>query len=69
MGDRHLSITYPSHSGLELSIAGAFSLLYMLCFIAKATLSFPVIRGEPYLIVTNPQVSAPLISRPVGSYK
>ena len=67
--DRHLSITYPSHSGLEVSIAGAFSLFLHVMFIAKATLSFPVIRGEPYLIVTSPQVSAPLISRPVGSYK
>ena len=28
----------------------------------------PVIRGEPFQILASPQVSAPLISRPVGSY-
>ena len=28
----------------------------------------PVIRGEPFQIITTPQVSVPLISRPVGSY-
>ena len=29
----------------------------------------PVIRRKPCLIIASPQVSVPLISRPVGSYR